>query len=147
MPIKQPQPLNRFPAIDFEVLQAVADRGRLDITFETDNQAVNTKFRLLRLIKSLEAYKAGEPLTEAAILMTLKLRGSIVTIIRKDQSPEQFAMRAAIDGPSNPFVSADQQEVLNAEEDAANKELEAAGMIRRGPDGKWQDIPVEDWPK
>lgn len=128
---RNPQPLNRFPDIDLRVLQRVADVGRIDITFDTPNQAYNTKFRLLRLIKSLEFYKPDDPLSHIAVLMTLKIKECNVTILRKDQSTEASAMEAALGGA---FVgrSADtvEAEQVLKQDDADMKELEANGLVR-----------------
>jgi hypothetical protein len=128
---RNPQPLNRFPEIDLRVLQRVADTGRLDITFDTPNQAYNTKFRLLRLIKSLEFFKPEDPLSRVAVLMTLKIKDCNVTILRKDQSTEANAMEAALGGA---FLgrSADTVEAEQSlkRDDADMLELEANGLVR-----------------
>jgi len=141
---RTPQPLNRFPAIDFEVLNRVAETGRLDITFQTPNMAMNTKFRLLRLIKSLEFYKPADPLTQVAVLFTIKIdakRGAM-TILRKDQSPERNAMRAALDAAPGAIASSDINEAEDAGMDLAIEQMKQNGQLIL-VNGEWCHNP--DW--
>lgn len=144
MTSRHPQPLNRFPDIDIELLSTVAERGRIDIPFPTPNMAMNTKFRLLRLIKSLEAYKPTDPLTLVAVLFTIKIdtKRGILTILRKDQSPERNAIRAAIDNPST-LISSDENEQFNAGFDLAAEEMKQSGQLKLNDAGEWVSNP--DW--
>jgi hypothetical protein len=144
MTSRTPQPLNRFPAIDFEVLNRVAETGRLDITFQTPNMAMNTKFRLLRLIKSLEFYKPNDTLTQVAVLFTIKIdakRGAM-TVLRKDQSPERNAMRAALDAPQGAIASSDLAEAEDAQLDIGFDQMKRSGQFIQNEAGEWVSNPA-----
>lgn len=145
---RTPQAMNRFPEVDIRVLQRVADAGRLDIKFETHNMAYNTKFRLLRLIKSLEFHEPNNPLTPVAVLMTIKIntKTNTITILRKDQSSEANSMEEALAGGTTLAQSADTEEAGKAGEDETNQAMIDAGMWRREPDGRITVLPESEWP-
>jgi hypothetical protein len=110
---KTPPPLDHFIAVDFKTLQHVADNGQLTIKFNTDSQACNTRYRLLRLIRRLEIDKPTDPLTIAAKHFVFKWRKntSILTISDRVQSQEADAMDDALQGKVD-VVSSDPMEIL-----------------------------------
>lgn len=93
---RKPPPLNRFIPVDFETLQFVADNGQITIQFETDAQATNTKYRLWRLCRSLEAYAPEHPLTAKVGAFFFKCRKDVLTITDRNRSAEAFAQRQAL---------------------------------------------------
>jgi hypothetical protein len=95
---KKPPALDRFLPIDFETLQYVADHGQLTMRFDTDNQAMNTKYRLWRLKESLQVNALGDPLQKASKYFVFKVRKDMLTISNRVMSPEVAVQRAAIDG-------------------------------------------------
>lgn len=107
---KTPQALNRFLPIDFETLQYVMDHGKITMKFDTDNQAMNTKFRLWRLKESLQTYAKGDPLQKASLYFTFKIRQDVLTIVDRTRSREFEVQKAAIQGEDCGAISADPME-------------------------------------
>ena len=95
---RTPPPLDRFLPVDFETLQYVADHGQLTIRFETDNQAMNTKYRLWRLKESLQVNAKGDPLAIASRYFVFKIKQDVLTISNRATSRETAALKAAMDG-------------------------------------------------
>lgn len=93
---RTPTPLDYFLDVDFACLQKVLNKGRIDIQFQTDNQAANTKLRLWRLRNSLNYYKPGEALSEASKFFMFKRQGSRLTIIDRRISAEYELMKEAV---------------------------------------------------
>lgn len=115
--MKNPPKLDRFTPLDFEVLQHVADHGQITIVFNTDNQAMNSKYRLWRLKESLLVNAPGTPLAEAARYFVFKVRQDTLTIVNRQGSQEEDAYRAALRGEVEK-ISADPMEMrpLNIKE-------------------------------
>ena len=109
---KSPTPLDRFLPVDYRTLQHVADNGQLTIKFATDSQACNTKYRLIRLIRSLEAFKPNDPLTKATKTFVFKWRKDtdVLTIVDRARSQEVDAQEAALRGEVD-VVSSDPMEI------------------------------------
>ena len=151
MGTRAPQHLDRFSEVERKVIERVRDLGELTIPFKTTNQAYNYKFRLLRYIHALRAYAADEPLTLVANIITIKLRGNILTLTRKDSGDEAQAVLAALAGMVDPNLNADSSLSTQAEglalarqKDAPeNLELAAIG-VHRWDESLGQYIPCED---
>lgn len=118
MGMKNPPKLDRFTPLDFRVLQHVADHGQITIVFNTDNQAMNSKYRLWRLKESLLVNAPGTPLAEAARYFVFKVKQDTLTIVNRQGSQEEEAYEAALRGEVEK-VSADPMEMrpLNLKEE------------------------------
>jgi hypothetical protein len=108
---KTPPALNRFLPVDFETLQYVMEHGQLTIKFHTDNQAMNTKYRLWRLKESLQVNAKGDPLQKASLYFVFKVKQSVLTISDRAKSQEAEDQKAALRGEVD-VLSADPQEMM-----------------------------------
>jgi hypothetical protein len=119
--IPNPTPLDRFLPIDFKTLQHVVDHGQLTIKFDTPSQACNTKYRLLRLIRSLEKFQPDDPLTKGCKTVMFKWRKNdeVLTIVDRARSGELSAMEEALAGKCE-AVSSDPLE-LGIDSDALER--------------------------
>jgi hypothetical protein len=118
---KTPTPLDRFLPIDFQTLQHVVDYGQLTIKFSTPSQACNTKYRLLRLIRSMEAFQPEDALTRGCKTVMFKWRKNdeVLTIVDRARSGELSAMESALRGECE-AVSSDPLE-LGIDSDALER--------------------------
>jgi hypothetical protein len=106
---RNPTPLDRFLPVDFQNLLYVVKHGKLTMTFDTPNQATNTKARLWRLRESLLHFEPDNELSKACKYFTFKINQNLVTIVNRVNSPEMRAQVAAMEAPIT--MTADPQEV------------------------------------
>jgi hypothetical protein len=118
---KNATPLDHFTIEDFKTLQHVVDHGQITIQFKTDSQACNTKFRLMRLIYSLEVFQPDDPLTQGCKCLMFKWRKNqdVLTIVDRARSQEADAIRDALAGKCE-AVSSDPLE-LGIDSDALER--------------------------
>jgi hypothetical protein len=125
---KTPTPLDRYIPVDFATLQLAADLGQFTIVFETDSQACNTKYRLLRLTLSLAAYAPNDPLTKACKSFVFKWRKGtrILTISDRLRSQEASSMDKALKAdPDNvDVISSDPMEMPTIDYEALEKQYQ-----------------------
>lgn len=141
--IKRPQALDRFLPLDFQTLQYVMERGSITMKFDTDNQAMNTKYRLWRLKESLQAYAKGDPLQKASLYFMFKIRKDVLTITDRMRSREYAVQQAAVtDTQEDAPFSADPMEypkfdwdAIAARLDAEEKEQDNASKASKGTGG------------
>lgn len=108
---KTPMALDRFLPREFRALQHVMEHGQITIKFQTKSQATNNKFRMIRLMLSLQAYAPHDPVSKASKHFFTKCRGLLLTIGDWNRSQEEDAFKAAFDGKVED-ISADPSEML-----------------------------------
>lgn len=108
---KTPMALDRFLPREFRALQHVMDHGQITIKFQTKSQATNNKFRMIRLMLSLQAYAPNDPVAKASKHFFTKCRGLLLTIGDWNRSQEEDAFQAAFEGKVED-ISADPSEML-----------------------------------